>query len=122
MLDIKFIRENKELIAFGSTKKRSSFNVENLIASDDDRLALLKEVEEFRAKQNKVGEKMAMVGAFSEMERVAVIEEMKALKETLKQKEEKLEETMKEWRKLMLAVPNIPDMTVPEGESDADNV
>lgn len=122
MLDIKFIRENKELIASGSTKKRSSFNVENLIASDDTRLILLKEVEEFRAKQNKVGEKMAMVGAFSEMERVAVIEEMKALKETLKQKEEKLEETMKEWRKLMLAVPNIPDMTVPEGESDADNI
>ena len=122
MLDIKFIRENKELIAFGSTKKRSSFNVENLIAFDDTRLALLKEVEELRAKQNKVGEKMAMVGAFSEMERVAVIEEMKALKETLKQKEEKLEETMKEWRKLMLAVPNIPDMTVPEGESDADNI
>ena len=122
MLDIKFIRENKELIAFGSTKKRSSFNVENLIAFDDTRLALLKEVEELRAKQNKVGEKMAMVGAFSEMERVAVIEEMKVLKETLKQKEEKLEETMKEWRKLMLAVPNIPDMTVPEGESDADNI
>ena len=122
MLDIKFIRENKELIASGSTKKRSSFNVENLIASDDTRLILLKEVEEFRAKQNKVGEKMAMVGAFSEMERVAVIEEMKVLKETLKQKEEKLEETMKEWRKLMLAVPNIPDMTVPEGESDADNI
>ena len=122
MLDIKFIRENKELIASGSTKKRSSFNVENLIASDDTRLILLKEVEEFRAKQNKVGEKMGMVGAFSEMERVAVIEEMKVLKETLKQKEEKLEETMKEWRKLMLAVPNIPDMSVPEGESDADNI
>ncbi len=122
MLDIKFIRENKDLIALGAEKKRSSFKVDELITIDDTRLTLLKEVEELRAKQNKVGEDMARVGALSDVDRARTIEEMKTLKEALKQKEEKLEEVMKDWRKLMLAVPNIPDMSVPEGESDADNV
>lgn len=122
MLDIKFIRENKELIALGALKKRSSFNVEELIISDDARLMLLRDVEELRAKQNKVSEKMGTAGMLSESERATVIEEMRELKEMLKHKEEKFEETMKEWRKLMLSVPNIPDMSVPEGESDDDNM
>ncbi len=122
MLDIKFIRENKELIALGALKKRSSFNAEELIISDDARLMLLRDVEELRAKQNKVSEKMGTAGMLSESERATVIEEMRELKEMLKHKEEKFEETMKEWRKLMLSVPNIPDMSVPEGESDDDNM
>ena len=89
MLDIKFIRENKDLIAFGAEKKRSPFKVDELLAQDEARLAILKEVEELRAKQNKVGESMAKVGALSEEERAHVIEEMKSLKDGLKQKEEK---------------------------------
>lgn len=122
MLDIKFIRENKDLIAFGAEKKRSSFKVEELLIHDDNRLVLLKEVEELRARQNKVSEMLGNSNAISSEEKTTVLEEMKLLKDTLKQKEGEFEETMKEWRKLMLAVPNIPDMSVPEGENDADNV
>jgi seryl-tRNA synthetase len=47
---------------------------------------------------------------------------MKQVKDDLKSKEEELENVMKNWRALMLAVPNIPDMSVPEGGSDAENV
>lgn len=54
--------------------------------------------------------------------RAELIEEMKKVKDDLKVKEDELQEIMKSWRTLMLAVPNIPDMSVPEGGSDADNV
>jgi seryl-tRNA synthetase len=47
---------------------------------------------------------------------------MKALKETLQKDESALSEIMSKWRELMLMVPNIPDVSVPEGESDAQNV
>jgi seryl-tRNA synthetase len=47
---------------------------------------------------------------------------MRTLKDVLKQKESELEEIMKKWRAMMLTVPNIPDMSVPEGASDEDNV
>jgi seryl-tRNA synthetase len=51
-----------------------------------------------------------------------MIEEMQTLKKTVEDEEEKLKEVMKEWRALMLQVPNIPDMSVPEGKDDAENV
>ncbi len=46
---------------------------------------------------------------------------MKKVKESLEKEESELKEVMKEWQNLMLRVPNIPDMSVPEGNTDADN-
>jgi len=46
---------------------------------------------------------------------------MQALKDGLKKEEESMQEILKEWRALMVTVPNVPDMSVPDGESDADN-
>ncbi len=119
MLDIKFIRENSELIASAAQKKRMSFDVKELLAVDTDRLTLLKVVEDLRAKQNAASEAITRVSA---LERADLIESMRTLKDELKRKEEELEEVMKTWRVLMLLVPNIPDMSVPDGGSDADNM
>jgi seryl-tRNA synthetase len=47
---------------------------------------------------------------------------MRHVKEGFGELETKYTAVMEEWQKLMLLVPNIPDMSVPEGESDADNV
>jgi seryl-tRNA synthetase len=46
---------------------------------------------------------------------------MTLLKEQLQKEEEEFKEVMKTWQQLMVRVPNVPDMTVPDGESDADN-
>lgn len=119
MLDIKFIREQSDLIKSAAAKKHLSFNVDELVVADDKRLELLKAVETLRAEQNAASQKVANANA---AERQILIESMKGVKDELKKKEDELEEVMKTWRTLMLAVPNIPDMTVPEGGSDADNV
>lgn len=118
MLDIKFIRENKDIITLGAQKKHIPFEVEKLITLDDKRLELLALVEGFRTEQNKVSEKIPTASA---EERNTLIEEMKGVKEQLQQKEDELATIMEDWRKLMLQVPNIPDITVPEGESDEQN-
>lgn len=118
MLDIKFIRENKDLIELGAKKKHISFDVNKLIEVDDKRLSLLKEVEEKRATQNKTS---GNIGNLTEEEKSKIISEMKEVKDGLKKKEEELEEIMKSWRTLMLSVPNIPDMSVPEGKDDTEN-
>ncbi len=119
MLDIKFIREQTDLIRAAASKKHLSFNVDDLVACDEKRLAILRAVEDLRAKQNAASEEVQKADAAA---RALLIESMKQVKDELKKKEEELETVMKEWRALMLAVPNIPDMTVPEGSSDADNV
>ncbi len=119
MLDIKFIREQSDLIKGAVAKKHVSFNVDELIAIDEKRISLLQSVEALRAEQNAASQKVAQASAG---ERQILIDSMKTVKDTLKIQEDELEEIMKTWRALMLAVPNIPDMTVPEGDSDADNV
>ncbi len=119
MLDIKFIRENKDIIALGAKKKRLDFNIEALIHADDRRRDLLATIEKKRAEQNLFSDKITHEK--DEAARSGMIAEMKIVKDEIQAEEEKLKEVMKEWQALMLQVPNIPDISVPEGESDAHN-
>lgn len=119
MLDIKFIRENKELIKAGAKKKHIEVDVDKLLSVDEKRLAILSRVEALRGEQNKMNNSIAIEK--DPMVRNQMIGEMKIVKDELTGKEEELRSIMAEWQSLMLTVPNIPDMTVPEGESDEDN-
>ncbi len=118
MLDIKFIRENKEFVAAGAKKKHIPFDVEKLLKVDDTRRALLTAIEKKRAEQNSVSQKVAKA---PEAERATLIADMKVVKDALQKEEEKLKGVMKEWQILMLTVPNIPDVSVPDGKSEQDN-
>lgn len=119
MLDIKFIRENKDIVAAGAKKKRIEIDLEHLLKLDDERRELQKSVDEKRAAQNAASAEIAR--ASDPAARGAVIERMQALKETLRQAEEAMQKVLAEWRLLMVQVPNVPDISVPDGESDADN-
>lgn len=118
MLDIKFIRDNLDVVKAGAQKKHIDIDLDRLVVVDDTRRALLQVVEEMRAQQNEASKKIAQV---ADAERTALLEEMKTLKEELQGKEKELEPIMKEWQMLMVQVPNVPDMSVPDGASDADN-
>lgn len=120
MLDINFIRENKDLIVEAARKKKIKFDINALLEADERRRALLATVEDKRREQNEASEKIAQES--DPAIKAQHIEKMKYLKEDLQKEEEDLKEVMREWQLLMVAVPNIPDMSVPEGESDADNV
>jgi seryl-tRNA synthetase len=112
MLDIKFIRDNKDLVDAGAKKKRINFDVNKLIEVDDKRKELLQKVEELRAKQNEVSQKIPTA---NDNDKNIFLEEMKNVKVELLSFEEQLKPVMQEWQALMLQVPNIPDMSVPEG-------
>ncbi|MBI4068481.1 serine--tRNA ligase [Candidatus Kaiserbacteria bacterium] len=118
MLDIKFIREHKDIIAAGAKKKHIDVNLDALIATDDKRRVLQQSLDEKRAAQNAASDKIASADA---AERGKMIADMQKIKEDMKQEEEQLKEVMETWRSLMVRVPNVPDMSVPEGDSDADN-
>ncbi len=120
MLDIKFIREHVDLVKEAARKKRISVDVDRLISLDEERLSLLKDVEELRAQQNAQSQDIQSLS--SEVERVQLIESMKVLKDKLKDKEALYKKVLDPWQALMYAIPNIPDVTVPEGESDQENV
>ncbi len=119
MLDIKFIRENADIVRDACTKKHITFDVDALLVLDQVRLQKLSLVETLRAEQNTVSDRIPNAAPD---ERVTLIAQMSLLKEDLKQHENELREINDEWQKLMLQVPNVPDISVPDGDSDVDNV
>lgn len=118
MLDIHFIRENADLIKAGAAKKRLTVDIDRLIKVDDERKALKQEIEAKRAEQNR---RSSEIQRAQGVEKEKLLEAMRQLKSGMAETEERLKPVMEEWQKLMLSVPNIPDISVPEGESDADN-
>jgi seryl-tRNA synthetase len=88
MLDIKFIRENTDLVKEAARKKHITVDIDRLVTLDDERRVLLQSVEEKRALQNDATSKMPAVA--DPAEREALIAEMKTVKESLTAEEEKL--------------------------------
>jgi seryl-tRNA synthetase len=120
MLDIKFIRENPELIRDAARKKKMQVDLDGLIAADDERKSLLQAVEERRAVQNQWNERIAREA--NPALRLEAIEGMRVVKEELQKAETELRDVMKRWQAIMVTIPNVPDISVPEGASDAENL
>lgn len=120
MLDIKFIQENKDIVIAGAKKKHIDVDIERLLELDNKRKELLKAVEDKRAEQNAITQKISMEQ--NPEARGAMIAEMKQFKDGMQSRENELKEVMVEWQALMVLVPNVPDISVPEGETDEDNI
>lgn len=118
MLDIHFIREHAELVKAGAAKKHIEVDIDRLLALDDERKALRGALDEKRAEQNRAS---ATITRIQGDEKEKLLESMRQLKEGMAEVEEKYKAVMEEWQKLMLSVPNIPDMSVPEGADDSEN-
>ena len=119
MLDIKFIRENADIVKMAATKKKIKIDIDRLVKVDDSRREIMQRLEAKRAEQNKVSE--GIPTTTDPFLRQQLITQMQSLKAEIQADEEALKPVMEEWQGLMLQVPNIPDMTVPDGDSDADN-
>lgn len=119
MLDIHLIRENADIVKLGAAKKHIEVDIDRLIAVDNERKQLRQQLDERRAEQNRASQTIALAKG---EDKEKLLEAMRHVKEGMAEIEEKHKAVMEEWQKLMLMVPNIPDMTVPEGDSDADNV
>jgi seryl-tRNA synthetase len=119
MLDIDFIRDNQKLLERAAEIKHIDFDIDELIAVDDKRRELKSAVDNKREKQNNLSDKIAQTE--SESERENLIQKSREIKEGLQEQEDELKETKEKWQELMMAVPNIPDMSVPAGEDESDN-
>lgn len=118
MLDIKFIRENLDIVKAAAKKKHIDIDLDKLITVDDSRRAVMSRMEEKKAEQNRVSDEIAKA---DENSRQQLIENMQTLKADIQKDEEELKPIIEEWQSIMLQVPQVPDMTVPDGNSDEDN-
>lgn len=111
MLDIKFIRENLELIKEAAKNKNREVGWERLLSLDDKRREMIGKVDAIRAKRNKTEK------AMSEEDRQAG----RQLKQELKALEKELKTVEEQFDVLMLTVPNVPDKSVPIGKDEHGN-
>ena len=120
MLDIKFIRENLDIVKMAAAKKKIKVDLDRLVAVDDSRREIMTRLESRKAEQNMASKRIA--AETEPGKRAVFIGDMQKLKSEIQADEEALKPIMEEWQALMLQVPQVPDMTVPDGDSDADNV
>jgi seryl-tRNA synthetase len=83
MLDIKFIKEHRDLVKSAAIKKHINVDVDKLLRLDSERLELLREIEALRAEQNTASLK---IGQSEGENRESAIIAMRTLKEGLKNK------------------------------------
>lgn len=119
MLDIKFIRENPEKVKDACWKKSIDLDVEQLLKVDQKRREYLQTLEDMRAQKNRANKEIQK--ATDKKEKDTIILKMKELDTNSDRLTGDFQSINKEFQKLMLQVPNIPDDSVPEGKSDADN-
>lgn len=120
MLDIKFIKENPDLVKEAARKKHVSFDVSTLLEVDEKRALAQKAFESLRTEQNTLSDEIPKTTDAAV--RAKLIEDLKPLKEKVQKAEEDIKTIMKEWQALMLQVPNIPDMSSPEGADETASV
>ena len=126
MLDIKFLRENPEIVRQNIKNKFQDQKlplVDEVIALDAELRASKQRADELRANRNKVSKSIgALMGQkkFEEAEQAKkLVAEQAAELAALEAKETELEEQV---RKIMMVIPNIIDPSVPIGKDDSENV
>lgn len=117
MLDIRFIRENPELVQQAADNKGYDVSISELLKSDESRRSLLAHVEELRAQRNDIARQMK--GGKPEP---ALIEAGKKIKEELVGLEENLRSVEEDFTRRLKAVPNMPTHDVPVSRNEDDNV
>lgn len=118
MLDIKFLRENAELVKDHAAKKRITCDIDKVLALDEQRVSLQKDVDNLRKERNEIA---AQTPKASAEERPALIERGKALKEEIAAKEAAFAEIESAWKTEFLLIPNILHPDAPIGSTDEDN-
>lgn len=120
MLDIQFIRENKEAIAEAIKNKKSSLDLDLLLGKDKERRTLLGEIEELKSLKNDINDLIHQ--AKTDEERAEVIAKGKEIKMKLDEQEPFFENIEYEYNVLMAQVPNITSPDTPVGGSDEQNI
>ena len=126
MLELKFVRENPEVVKKNIQNKFQDSKlplVDEVIALDIENRKTKTEADELRASRNKISKQIgALMGQGKKEEAEEIKKQVTAQSERLAQLEEKESELDKKITDIMMVLPNIIDPTVPIGKDDSENV
>lgn len=120
MLDVKFVRDNIELVRQMLRNRHSELDLEPLLRLDESRRRILVDVEEKKHRRNIASEDISKLKK-EKKDAAGLIEEMKELSQQIKVLDQELAEVELKFRDFLLVIPNIPDKSVPVGSDEKDN-
>ncbi len=121
MIDLKLLRTETDKIKEALSRRKEVVDIDGLLNLDTKRRELTYEVEQKKAEQNTVSKKIPAMKKAGE-DTTAVFEEMKALSDAIKNLDEEIRVLNDQISAIMYTIPNIPNPTVPDGDTDEDNV
>ena len=126
MIDIKFLRENPDVVKENIKKKYQDSKlplVDEVIALDEESRKAQQEADTIRANKNKIAKEIGqLMGQGKKEEAEAKKAEVAASSARLSELEAKEVELKEKVKKIMMVIPNIIDPTVPIGKDDSQNV
>ncbi len=126
MIDIKFLRENPEVVKENIKKKFQDHKlplVDEVIKLDAQARKTQQEADNLRAERNKLSKQIgALMGQGKKEEAETIKQQVNAQAKTLEELAEREKELSEKVTKIMMTIPNIIDPSVPIGKNDAENV
>lgn len=123
MLDIKFVRENPDLVDKScESRQNAHWDREKFFELDEERRNVIAEVESLQAERNTVSKQIGLLMREGKKEEAeAAKEQVAANKDRIAELDQRRGEVEQELTALVAAIPNIPDASVPYGKDDSDN-
>ncbi len=125
MLELRFIRENLELVKEKCAKRGMSTNLLDTFAEiDQRRRTILGEVESLKNLRNQASKKIATLKSGATADKASaepMIAEMRQLGTRIKELDQELATVQERLQDIVMAIPNLCDDSVPEGQDDSDN-
>ncbi|MDO5696246.1 MAG: serine--tRNA ligase [Eubacteriales bacterium] len=121
MLDVKVLRNEFDRVREALKTRNEDFNLEKFTELDHRRRKLLTEVESMKQEQNAVSKKIPELKKAGE-DVAPIFDKMKLLSAEIKVLDRQVNEVEAELNDFLLTIPNIPNPSVPTGDTDEDNV
>ncbi|MCQ4708179.1 serine--tRNA ligase [[Clostridium] innocuum] len=126
MLDMKFLRENPEIVKENIKKKFQDHKIElvdKVIAMDKENRSLKQRGDELRSKRNAMSKEIGgLMAKGLKDEANAIKAKVQAMADEMKETEVKETELAEKIKEMMMQIPNIIHPTVPVGKDDSENV
>jgi len=120
MHDLNYFRDHLDLFKEMARKRRTTIDIDGFARQDAARRELITRIEQLKALRNKKSEEIARLKKASQ-DASALIAEMKAVSDEIKNGDERITELDAKQRDFLLTVPNVPHASVPVGHSAAEN-
>src|SRR5688572_14746115 len=121
MLDQNLLRKDLPTVVKALSLRGLSFDTERFNRLESERKAAQMETEELQARRNALAKQIGQLKSRGE-DASAVLAESQAIPEQLKALEHELQSVQQELSQWLLTIPNLPHESVPDGESEADNI